>query len=293
MLDAIRIDGNSKDEAKTAYKFLKEYGKSAKYNFGRDWSELKVKHLSQYDDTDGSGMHPNRPGIDAIIHIKGPSGILYEALVPLDEDAHRNESEGYFVTDSYISQEIPTNPNNQPVYLDSLYEKISDFEEGNLSALEMLASLNKLAPLSSYNLDEKLPHYIITEGVLPTELYFFLTKEAKQNNCGLTVNGEVIVLDLNNSIEVDSGDDEVTGCPEWSESWIYTLERKNIGEREISLDMPVVEARSSLAKILGSFSFEDSVKKELFDKSNYTDMFDDYLWTSAEYIANTLRIPWE
>lgn len=64
---------------------MQDYAKHAQKTEG--WSEFKLCDVHHYDDVDGSDMGPNRPGVEAIIEVKSPSGQLYRSWANTNEEA--------------------------------------------------------------------------------------------------------------------------------------------------------------------------------------------------------------
>ena len=54
----------------------------------RGWRDYSITNLNYFDDTDGSGLHPNQPGVEADIQVTAPSGLVYEGKFILNESAH-------------------------------------------------------------------------------------------------------------------------------------------------------------------------------------------------------------
>lgn len=95
-LKLIEVDRYSEGEAGIAYELMKDYARLARQANAEGWSEVMVINMMPFDDTDGSGLHPNRPGLDALLQVSGPSGKVYKALCTVNESAHENEPDGMF-----------------------------------------------------------------------------------------------------------------------------------------------------------------------------------------------------
>jgi hypothetical protein len=121
MPETIITEEGNDGESKTAFKFLRQYGASAKQPYVDGWSNVVIAgEILPYDDTDGTGFHPNEPGLQATMRITSPSGKTYVSCVTFDEDAHREERDGYYsILEEYMNQSsrISPNPDEQPVYL--------------------------------------------------------------------------------------------------------------------------------------------------------------------------------
>lgn len=280
--EPIEVDRDDSGEKGLAYEIMEEYAKEAQQTNMANWSQIEVMNVSYYDDTDGSGVHPNRPGVTVRLQITSPSNKLYQTICDLNENIHHTKEEGVFFSEPY-SHRKPSNLNKQPVYLSDIAKLQLSYEKTDKSFLEMFSELNNLPKLSSKHLAKKLPSYIVMAGEKPEELYFLTTKGARCSDNSIILTGEAIELNIDDYIAENYGMGEMGDAPEGGDIWDYVLQKKNIGDCTISLGAPIINTRSSLARILNKFDELSKVKKD--------DTFYDYMWHTIDYIANELEIP--
>lgn len=81
---------NPKNERELAYIVITEFAEYAHETCG--WSKFKLYDENYYDDTDGSGMHPNEPGVTAFVEVTAPSGTIYRARKIINEEIHNDKA---------------------------------------------------------------------------------------------------------------------------------------------------------------------------------------------------------
>jgi hypothetical protein len=78
--------GTPEKEMDIAYRVLHNFAQRGVETSG--WRDYSVSNLIEFDDTDGSGLHPNQPGVCANIRATAPSGKVYFGQFTLNEDVH-------------------------------------------------------------------------------------------------------------------------------------------------------------------------------------------------------------